>query len=178
MTSISWFKLDVKSTCMYLTWKEQPCLKGTDFFALILTPWETIRIIQRQENTRTRPAVPQLQTAMTQLPVLEEESEQKHLGVIFLNLERNYYKFIASLWGECDVYDSRSDLIRWILRNLSAPSAKWRGSKCSERRLPGSCEHMIMCIFTSSPYNTNHYLGIVLFDGTQRRKRTCDLTSD
>lgn len=142
MMSISWFKLDIKSTCMYFTWKQQPCLKGTDFFALILTPWKTIRIIWRQENTRTWPAVPQFQTAMTQLPVLEGESEQKHLGVVFLKLKRNYYKFIANFWGEWDVYGSRSDLIRWILRNLSAPSAKWRGSKCSERRLPGSSDYV------------------------------------
>lgn len=59
---------------------------------------------------------------MTQLPVLEGESEQKYLGVIFLKLERNDYMFTASLRGECSIYGARSDVIMCILKNLRAPS--------------------------------------------------------
>lgn len=60
----------------------------------------------------------QFQTAMTQLPVLEGESEQKYLGVMFLKLKRNDYMFTASLRDECNVYGSRSDVIMCILRNV------------------------------------------------------------
>lgn len=160
MMNISWLKLDIKATCMCLTWKQQRSHKGTDpFFALILTPWKKSESYGYTGNTRTRPAVLQFQTAMTQLPALEGESEQKHLGVIFLKSGRNDYKFIANLWGEWDVYGSRSDLIRWIRRNFNAPSASEKAantlSACCQEALNTTC----VCIHLVPLQHKNIVLG-------------------
>lgn len=129
------------------------------------------------ENTRTWPAVLQFQTAMTQLPVLEGESEQKHLGVVFLKLKRNDYMFTASLWGECSVYGSRSDVIVYILRNLRAPSA----SEEAANTLSSWCQEALnihWCVHSLCPLpEQSHSAWIVCLNGTQRKKRIFDLTS-
>lgn len=107
-----------------------------------------------------------------------KESQNKSiLESFFLKLERNNYMFVANLRGEWDVYSSGSDLIRWILRNSSAPSSSEEAanalSACSQ-------EALNTCLRVCSPHpltTQSHFAGTVCLNGTQRRKRTCDLTS-
>lgn len=159
--------------------KKQHSRKGTDpFLALILTPWQKkSESFGSTENTRTRPAVLQFQTAMTQLPVLEGESEQKYLGVMFLKLERKDYMFTASLWGKCNVYGSRSDVIMCILGNLRAPSASEEAANalsswCQEALNTHWCVHSLCPLAIQS-----HCARVACLNGIKRKKRIFDLTS-
>lgn len=122
------------------------------------------------DNTRTWPPVLQFQTAMTQLPVLEGESEQKYLGGIFLKLERNDYMFRASLRGECSVCGTRSDVIMCILKNLRAPSA----SEEAANTLSSLCQEVLnihWCVHLLCPLTVQrHSAWITCLNGTEREK--------